>query len=132
VPPRRPGEITQLERDILTVALELEQQSDGPVAWFWAYGLASVLEGRYDKRALLDHGTLYKVLKAMSSTSRELLETRLEDETEAHGHRGPARRYYRIAPNGRECLERAEAKLSVTEHLGLLSFGTNDEIAGAV
>ncbi len=128
MPPRRAGEITQLERDVLSVAHELDEHSQGSAGWFWAYGLATILAERYDRKSLLDHGTIYKVLKGMSSPSRGLLESRLEDAEEAKGHRGPPRRYYRISDEGRVALARAESRPSVIGHIGLLGAGPEADV----
>jgi DNA-binding PadR family transcriptional regulator len=106
---RRPGELLQLEQNILSAAHQIALDSASEAGWFHAYPLAKVLAAKDGDKSLLANGTIYRSLRGLAD--RNLLEQRVEDPGEASLHRGPPRRYFRITALGRSTLETSRRPL---------------------
>lgn len=127
---RRPGAVLPLERDILSVAVDLRfgdpLNDDAEDGWFHGYWIANELAGLLGRKTLVSHGTLYRCLRLMAE--RGWLTSRIEGAEEAAHHSGPPRRYYRIEPEGVSALRRAgradqRRELEVSHGLLVPKFG---------
>lgn len=59
-------------------------------------------------------GTVYPALRRLEAAG--LVEAHWEDREEAHDDRRPARRYYRITPEGERALERARERFRARQN----------------
>ena len=88
---RKPGQLLDLEAQILAVAVDVLVDGDSPEVH--GFGLAKRIADREGSQRLTSHGTLYKALGRLEDAG--LLSSRWEDHEVAEAAGRPRRRLYR-------------------------------------
>ena len=97
---RKPGQLLDLEAQILAVAVDQLVAGDPPE--IHGFALAKRLADRDDSKKLTAHGTLYKALARLEDAG--LLSSRWEDHEPAAEAGRPRRRLYRVTSAGQAAL----------------------------
>ena len=97
---RKPGQLLDLEAQILAVAVDQLVAGDPPE--IHGFALAKRLADRDDSKKLTAHGTLYKALARLEDAG--LLSSRWEDHEPAEEAGRPRRRLYRVTSAGQAAL----------------------------
>lgn len=97
---RKPGQLLDLEAQILTVTVEALVA--GEPAEVHGFAVAKRIAEREDTRGLTAHGTLYKALARLEDAG--LLSSRWEDPAVAEAEGRPRRRLYRVTSAGQAAL----------------------------
>jgi DNA-binding PadR family transcriptional regulator len=97
---RKPGQLLDLEAQILGVAVDVLVGGDPPEVH--GFALAKRLADRADSKKLTAHGTLYKALGRLEDAG--LLESRWVDHAVAEADGRPRRRLYRVTSAGQASL----------------------------
>jgi PadR family transcriptional regulator PadR len=97
---RKPGQLLDLEAQILAVAVDVLVDGDPPEVH--GFALAKRLADREGSQRLTSHGTLYKALARLEDAG--LLSSRWEDHEVAEEAGRPRRRLYRVTSSGQSAL----------------------------
>ena len=97
---RKPGQLLDLEAQILTVAVDALVDGDQPEVH--GFAVAKRIADGEGSQKLTAHGTLYKALARMEDA--RLLSSRWEDHEAAEEAGRPRRRLYRITSAGQAAL----------------------------
>ena len=97
---RKPGQLLDLEAQILAVAVDVLVDGDPPEVH--GFALAKRLADREGSQRLTSHGTLYKALARLEDAG--LLSSRWEDHEVAEDAGRPRRRLYRVTSAGQAAL----------------------------
>lgn len=97
---RKPGQLLDLEAQILAVAVDALVDADPPEVH--GFGLAKRIADREGSQRLTSHGTLYKALARLEDAG--LLSSRWEDHEVAEAAGRPRRRLYRVTSAGQAAL----------------------------
>lgn len=97
---RKPGQLLDLEAQILAVAVGALVDGDPPEVH--GFAVAKRIADREDSRKLTAHGTLYKALARLEGAG--LLSSRWEDHEVAEAEGRPRRRLYRVTSSGQAAL----------------------------
>ena len=95
---RKPGQLLDLEAQILAVTVEVLVEGDPPEVH--GFAIAKRIADREGSQKLTAHGTLYKALGRLEDAG--LLTSRWEDADAAEGR--PRRRLYRVTSAGQAAL----------------------------
>ena len=97
---RKPGQLLDLEAQILAVAVDQLVAGDTPE--IHGFAMAKRIADRGDSKKLTAHGTLYKALARLEDA--RLLSSRWEDHGPAEEEGRPRRRLYRVTSAGQAAL----------------------------
>jgi PadR family transcriptional regulator, regulatory protein PadR len=97
---RKPGQLLDLEAQILAVAVDALVDGDPPEVH--GFGMAKKIADREGSQRLTSHGTLYKALARLEDAG--LLSSRWEDHELAEEAGRPRRRLYRVTSSGQTAL----------------------------
>jgi DNA-binding PadR family transcriptional regulator len=97
---RKPGQLLDLEAQILAVAVDVLVDGDSPEVH--GFGLAKRIADREGSQRLTSHGTLYKALARLEDAG--LLSSRWEDHEVAEAAGRPRRRLYRVSSAGQAAI----------------------------
>jgi DNA-binding PadR family transcriptional regulator len=97
---RKPGQLLDLEAQILTAAVEALVDGDPPEVH--GFAVAKRIADRAGSKKLTAHGTLYKALARLEDAG--LLSSRWEEHELAEEAGRPRRRLYRVTSSGQAAL----------------------------
>jgi DNA-binding PadR family transcriptional regulator len=112
---RKPGQLLDLEAQILAVAVDALVDGDPPEVH--GFAIAKRLADREGSQKLTAHGTLYKALGRLEDAG--LLTSRWEDPEAAEEAGRPRRRLYRVTSAGQAALAAHEPAPSSNPAFGV-------------
>ncbi len=102
---RKPGQLLDLEAQILSVAVDALVEGDPPEVH--GFAVAKRIADQERSKRLTAHGTLYKALARLEDAG--LLASRWEDHDVAEREGRPRRRLYRVTSGGQAALATHES-----------------------
>ena len=115
---RKPGQLLDLEAQILGVAVDALVDGDPPEVH--GFAVAKRIADREDSQKLTAHGTLYKALARLEDAG--LLSSRWEEHEAAEEAGRPRRRLYRVTSSGQAALA-AHVSATAERHAAAFDAG---------